>query len=151
MKITYETGIASLVQFITISLLNIGTQVTSVITTCHSKSANCLTGAFSSTGYFMIIVIWFGIIWMIGYQAQKKRSRLLCLSLIFIEFLVAVIAYHNAKHFPDILSLVTSIVDVALALWVIFLAIRLLRDRGGRIVGSERARKRRHAVTPTVL
>ncbi|MEO7364097.1 MAG: hypothetical protein ABIV43_01145 [Candidatus Saccharimonadales bacterium] len=148
MKLTYETGVATLVQFVVISLLNVGTQVTSVVKSCTTEGGSCLTTAFSSTGYFMLIVIWFGLLWMLGYQAQQRRSRNLCLGLVAAEFMVFVISYHNAKHFPDLLSLLTSLADIALALWVIYLAIRLLRARGRRIVTGERARRRRHSDTP---
>ena len=142
MKLTYETGIATLVQFIVISLLNIGTQITSVVTTCATKNGNCLTNALSSTGYFMLIVIWFAIVWMLGYQAQKRRSRRLSFILIGTELLIIVIALTNLRHYTDILGLITSLADIILASWVIMLAVRLMRAGGRRIVASERARRR---------
>jgi len=151
MKLTYETGISTLVQFVAISLLNIVTQIIAIIKDCHptaeAASGSCATGVFSSVGYFMLLVIWFGIIWMLGYQTQQRRSRKLAVVLIFLEFMVAVIAYHNAKHFPDPVSLITSIANVGFAIWTIVLAIRLIRARGGRIVASERSRARKRPST----
>jgi len=144
-KLTYETGIATLVQFIALSLLNIGTQLTSIVTTCHSHSSNCLTNSLSSIGYFLLIVIWFGLVWVLGYFAQKHRSRRLCLTLIFAEFMILVVAISNARHHTDVLGFITSLADVGLAMWVVYLAVRLMRARGGRIVSSERARRRHHA------
>lgn len=142
MKLTYETGIATLVQFIVLSLLNIATQVTSIVTTCHAKSSNCLTNALSSTGYFMAIVIWFAIVWILGYMAQKRRSRRLSVLLISAEAMIVIIALHNAKAHTDIIGLVTSLIDIALALWVIWLAFHLFRAGSRRIVASERSRRR---------
>ncbi len=147
MKLTYETGIVTQVQFIAISLLNIATQIMSVITACHSKKDSCLTSAFSSTGYFMVIVVVFGFIWMLGYMAQERRSRKLAIGLIGIESLVAIIALHNAKAFPDLLSLFTSLTDMGLALWAIWLAIRLVRAGNSRIIASERTRRRHRPAT----
>ena len=142
MKLTFETGIATQVQFIIISLLNIATQITSAVTVCHAKKDSCLTSTFSSTGYFMAIVLWFGIIWMIGYMAQQRRSRKLSICLIGAEFLVFIVAISNARHHTDILGLVTSIIDVLLAVWVISLAVRLMVAGKRRIVASERTRRR---------
>jgi hypothetical protein len=140
-KLTYETGIATLVQFIVLSLLNIATQTTAVVTSCR-HTTNCVTTSLSSTAYFMLIVIWFGLVWQLGYRAQKKRSRNLCLLLIAAEGLIAIIALSNAKHHNDIIGLITSLTDIGLAVWVALLAVRLLRARGGRIVASERSRQR---------
>lgn len=143
MKLTYETGIATFAQFIVVSLLNILTGTSSIVTTCHSKGQNCLTNSLSSVGYFMLIVIWFGMIWILGYFAQKRRSSRLSFLLIGAEVLITVIALFNANHnHKDLLGLITSLIDAGFGLWVALLAVRLLRARGGRIVASERSRKR---------
>jgi hypothetical protein len=52
------------------------------------------------------------------------------------EFMVLVISLFNAKHYPDILGLVTSLTDAAFAAWIILLAFRLSRAKGGRITAS---------------
>ena len=142
MKLTYETGIATFTQFVALSLLNIVTQTSSIITTCHTKGESCLTNSLSSIAYFLLIVVWFAIVWQLGYFAQKRRSRRLCLLLIAVEFMVLVVSISNARHHNDVLGLVTSLVDTLLAIWVITLSVRLLRARGGRIVASERSRRR---------
>ncbi len=147
MKLTYETGIATQAQFIVISLLNIATQITATVTTCHSKKDSCLTSVFSSTGYFMVIVLWFGFIWMLGYMAQQRRSRKLSLCLIGAEFLVLVVSISNARHHTDILGLATSVIDALLAIWVISLAVRLMLAGNRRIVASERSRRRHRPTT----
>jgi hypothetical protein len=147
MKLTYETGIATVIQFAVLSLLNIGTQLNSIVTTCHTHGSTCLTNSLSSIGYFLLIVIWFGLIWVLGYFTQKRRSRRLSMALVAAEFLILVISISNARHHTDVLGLMTSVVDACFAIWVIALAVRLMRARGGRIVSSERARRRRHADT----
>ncbi len=142
MKLTYETGIASFTQFIIVSLLNIGTQTVSIVSVCSARSNNCLTNALTSIGYFMLIVIMFGTVWQLGYRAQMKRSRRLCQLLIATEALIALIALFNARHHTSVLGLVTSLADFGLCIWVALLAFRLMRARGGRIVASQRARRR---------
>lgn len=143
MKITYETGIATLVQFVALSLLNIAYLVVSIVSTCHSKHDSCLTNSLSSILYFMLIVICFAVIWLIGFRAQSLRSRRLCILLIGIEFFVFVITLYDAKGNKNLLGLLIDVINALLAVWVIALAIRLMRARGGRIVASERSRARR--------
>ena len=147
MRITYETGIATFVQFVVLSLLNIATVTNSIITTCHSHGDSCLTNSLSSVVYYLLIVVWFGVVWQVGYRAQLRRSRRLCQLLILVEGFVALIAIFNARHHNDTLGLIVSALDASFAIWVIYLATRLLRARGGRIVASERSRRRRHPNT----
>lgn len=148
MKLTYETGIATLIQFVTISVLNIATQITATVNACTTKGGqSCTTGSFTSILYYMLIVAWFGIIWALGYQTQQRRSRRLSVLLIAVEFGVFVIAYHNARAHKDMIGLITSLVDIGFAIWVSWLAFRLFRARGGRIVASERARRRKRPAT----
>lgn len=80
---------------------------------------------------------------MLGYAAQERRSRRFALALIAAEFLVLIVATFNTKHHPDTLSLITSVTDIILALWIIFLAIRLVRSGGGRIRAQQSRRRRR--------
>jgi hypothetical protein len=60
-----------------------------------------------------------------------------------IELLVLVVALFNAKHFPNVLGLITSLTDAIIAGWIIVLAWRLSRAKGGRItVPASRPRRR---------
>ena len=147
MRITYETGIATFVQFVVLSICNIVTLTTSIVSTCHSRGNSCLTTSLSSVAYYLLIVTWFGLVWQLGYRAQLHRSRRLCQLLIVVELFVGLIAVFNARHYNDTLGLIVSVVDAVFAIWVIYLSIRLLQARGGRIVASERARRRRNPNT----
>ena len=141
MRLTYETGTATLIQFIVLSFLNIATGVSSTIGECR-KSSDCIESIFISIIYYLLIVGWFGFIWILGFAAQDRRSRRLAQALIAAEGLIALIAYFNAKHHPDKLGLVTSVVDLVLAIWIIFLAFRLMRAKGGRVVARPRRRRK---------
>jgi hypothetical protein len=142
MKLTYETGIATFIQFIALSFLNIANGVNSVVTTCRHESTDCVGNILVSIIFFMLVVGWFGAVWVLGYYAQERRSYRLALALIGAEGLIALIALFNAKHNTDYLSLATSLIDLVLALWIVLLAFRLMRSRGKRITAKHRPRRR---------
>ncbi len=54
--------------------------------------------------------------------------------------------FFNVRHHNNVLNLFTSLVDLALAAWVILLAFRLIRAGGGRVVTKQRARQRKHTI-----
>ena len=144
MRLTYEAGTAALIQFIVLGFLNIATALESIISTCKPHSGgDCVGNLLTSIVYYMLIVIWFGIILGIGLAAQQKRSKRLAQLLILCEVAVLIVASYNIKlnlsSFSGIINFFTSCVDVVLSIWVIYLAYRLTRASGGRVV-----RRRRH-------
>lgn len=143
MKFRYETAVVTLIQFITLSLLGIANGLNSIVTTCHADGNDCISNMIVSLIFFIVTVGWFAFIWILGYTAQERRSRRLAQALIAAEALIALVAFFNARHHTDLLSLATSIVDLILAVWIISLAFRLMRSGGGRIVSKQRPRKRR--------
>ena len=144
MKLTYETAIATFVQFVALSLLNIANGTNSVITTCRSDGSNCVSNLIVSLIFFLLVTGWFAAVWLLGYMAQERRSRRLAQLLIIVEACVALVALFNAKHHTDALSLATSLIDLALAIWVITLAYRLMRAGGGRVVVTRSLTRQRH-------
>jgi hypothetical protein len=152
MRFKYETGIITLVQFILLSLLGIANGLNSIVTTCHNTGRDCISNTIVSLIFFIITTAWFAFIWILGYTAQERRSRRLAQVLIAAEAMIALIAYFNARHHTDWLSLSTSLIDLILAVWVITLAIRLMRAGGGRVVTKQRgvagrSRRRRPPTT----
>lgn len=147
MRFKYETGIITFVQFIVLSLLAIANGLNSVVTTCHDSSPDCVSNLLVSLIFFLLTVAWFAVVWVVGFAAQERRSRRLAQLLIAAEALIALIALFNAKHHTDILSLFTSLTDLVLAIWVITLAWRLMRAKGGRVVTRQRPRRRRRRST----
>ncbi|HVA11537.1 MAG TPA: hypothetical protein VNG32_05250 [Candidatus Dormibacteraeota bacterium] len=143
MRLTYETGTAAMIQFIVLGVLNIGTALQSIITTCSHSGGDCVGNLLSSVIYYVLIVGWFGVILLLGFAAQEGRNKRLALSVICAELAVFVVAGYNIKldHFGfhnGILSLVTSCVDVLLSIWVITIAYRLTKSSGGRVVKRQR-------------
>lgn len=143
MRFKYETGIITFVQFVVLSLLGIANGLNSVVSTCHNSSPDCVSNLLVSLIFFLLTTAWFAIVWVLGWAAQDRRSRGLAQLLICAEALIALIALFNAKHHTDILSLLTSLIDLFLAIWVITLAFRLMRAKGGRVVTRQRPRERR--------
>lgn len=141
MKLTYQTGIAAFIQFVILSFLGIANGANSVVTTCRHDSTNCVSNLIVSLIFFMLTVAWFAAVWLLAYMAQENRSRRLAQLLICAEGLIGLIALFNARHHTDILSLLTSLIDLGLAIWVAWLAFRLMRAGGGRVVARQRRRR----------
>lgn len=140
MRLRYRTGIATFIQFIVMSLLSIVNGIESVVTTCGTKSGSCLTNAFATTVFFLVISLWFASIWILGYFAQDQRSQRLAYLLIAVEFAVIMIAGFNIQNHTTTISTATSLIDVGLAIWVIVLAFKLSRAKGGRIMSRSTGR-----------
>jgi len=141
MKLKYETAVATFIQFVTLSFLNMATGLNSVVTTCHKEGQDCISNLIVSIIFWMLVTLWFGFVWLLGYIAQDRRSKRLAQLLIAAEGFIALIAYFNAKHHTDFLSLATSIIDLLLAVWVITLAFRLMRSGGKRITKQRQRHK----------
>lgn len=142
MKLTYETGTAALIQLIVLGLLNIATTIDSTVNACQ-KDTDCLGSVMINFIFYVVLVGWFVAVSVLGYAAQQKRSRRLAQVLIAAEGLIALVALFDAKHGSgDVLGQIVSVVDLVLALWVISLAFRLMRAKGGRVVAKQRSRQR---------
>jgi drug/metabolite transporter (DMT)-like permease len=142
MLLKYQTSVATLIQFITLSFLGFANGVNSVVTTCRSETGDCMSNLLVSIIFFILTAVWFGLVWLLGWAAQNRRSKRLAQLLIIAEVFIAMIAYFNAKNHPDKLSLITSVVDLLLAIWIIILAFRLMRAGPGRVVTKARSRRR---------
>jgi hypothetical protein len=144
MRLTYETGVATMIQFIVLAFLNIINGVVSIVTTCTSKSGSCTLNAFTSIWLYIMVVCLFAAIAALGYSAQSKRSRKLSIWLICAELVVSAFAAFNIKQgiasHNGALSLFTSLIDLVMAFWIITLAFRLMRSKGARV------RRRGHTV-----
>ncbi len=146
MRLNYHTGIATLVQFVVMTLLFLISGIESVASGCTRQGGDCIDSVFVSVVFFILAALWFGAIWVLGFAAQDKRSHRLAYILIAVELLVIMVATFNARNHTNTLSLLTSLIDIALAVWVIVLAYKLSRSKGGRIMAG--GRKRRSRNTP---
>lgn len=143
MTLKYQTGVATIAQFIIMAVLNFINGAVSSVQQCTGYSNDCVSNIILSLLFWMLVTLWFGFLLVMGAAAQERRSRRVARILIAAEGLVALVALFDAHHYPNILGLVTSLVDAALAIWVITLAFRLVRARGGRVrTTTSRPRRR---------
>lgn len=151
MKLTYQTGIAALIQFIVLSFLTLGSQIFSIIDTC-TKGGECISNLITSVILYILVAIVFGTIWLIGVAAQTRRSKRWAQLLICIEGLIALISLFsvklNLRGHGNLAGLIMSLAIFAVAVWIISLAYRLTRFEGQRIRSSRsgRRRQRRHTI-----
>lgn len=138
----YQVATIALVQFIAMSLLGIANAINSIVVACKANDGSCGSNTLTSLVYFLLIAGWFGFLWILSFTAQQTRSRKLAFVLMGAEGLVAMIALFNARNHVDLLGLTTSVIDLTLAIWVIILAFRLLRAKGGRLVVKQPRRRR---------
>lgn len=152
MLLKYETGIATFIQFVVLSLLNIINVVGSTVSQCGTGHSDCVWGAFANMVFIILIVLWFGFLWVLGFAAQDRRSKRLAQALILAECMVAIVALFNFKHGHETFARLTSLFNLIMAVYVILLAFRIARAKGGRVVVRGRARVRNlHRNTPTEL
>lgn len=144
MKLKYETGIATLVQFIVLAVLNFANGVGSSVHSCTIGGNDCVSNTLLSLLFFLLITAWFGFLWLLGATAQDRRSRAIARVLLAAEALVALVSLFDAHHQSLSFGLFTSLVDAAIAIWVMILAFRLMRAKGGRVRAS-RARPRQRS------
>ncbi len=151
MRLTYQTGIATLIQFILLSLLTLVSQFGSVVTTCRTDSSNCISNLITSIILYLVVAIMFGSIWVLGLVAQNSRNRWLARLLICTEGLIALVALFSIKlslhQHKNFLGIFASLSIAALAIWTTTLAFRLMRSEGKRITSGGRRRQRRHTIS----
>ena len=134
-KFTHQTAVISMVQFLTIMFLGIPNTLVNIIATCHSDSSNCVSNMIVTIIFYILTAGWFGIIMILGYTAQRKRSRQFAVILIGLEFITLVVAvYIDFPHDTNWLAKSTSLIDGLLSVWVMYLAFRLFIAGNKRIV-----------------
>lgn len=135
MQIRYETSVATLVQFLVGTALTFLTGATSIIGGCRSGGgADCVSNAFVSLLFVILVVVVYGFLFGLGYVAQERRSSRLALLLIGAEAFAALIFLFDARQAPGLVDKATNAVSFLIAAWVIFVAFNLYRAKGARIV-----------------
>jgi hypothetical protein len=142
MHLRYETGIGTLVQFVATTALSFIGALVSIIGGCTGGvNANCVSNTLVSLILLILIIFALGFLLVLGFAAQERRSSRLAKLLIVSEILAAIIYLYDTQHALNILERLTNIASCLLAIWVIILAWRLSRAKGGRIV-KVRSRRR---------
>jgi hypothetical protein len=152
MKLTHQTGIATLIQLVALSLFAIISQAFSVVTTCRQDGGDCINNLIISVVFYMLVAVVFGGIWVIGMFAQDSRNKWLARLLICIEAVIAAVSLFTVKiglhgGHVNLPGLLASLTIAAIALWTVTLAYRLMKHEDRRIAASGRRRRRRHSVS----
>ena len=146
MRIRYETGVATFIQFIIGTALSFMSGGASIVSGCRGNSgADCATNAFVSLILIIMTVVAYTFVLGLGYVAQERRSSRLALALIGFELLAALIFLFDALHSPDILGKLINFVSLAVAAWVTYIAWNLYRAKGARIVRKRQPRTQHRA------
>ncbi len=134
-RLIYQTAAASLIQFITLMLLGIPSTIVNIVSTCHGNNSNCVSNMIVSLILYILTAGWFGIIMILGYATQKRRSRQFAVLLMGFEFATLVVSgYFDFPRESSILNKTTSLIDAILSIWIIYIAFRLFLSGGKRMV-----------------
>jgi hypothetical protein len=135
MKLTYQTSIATMIQFIILTILGVPSAIVSIVSTCRADSGNCVSNSIVSVVFFLLTALWFGFIFFLGYNAEHRRSRRFAVLLIGCEFLTLMAdGYINLPRDSNYLTKGISLLDCVLCIWIIYLAIHLVLAGNKRIV-----------------
>lgn len=141
MAVKYQTGVSTLAQFVSVTLLNLIGIIAASVQGCIKDGSECIGDTALNLLYFLVLSGWFAFIWVLGYAAQDRRSKRMAQVLILAELAVVFATLINIKGHTDLLGLLTSLVDLALAAWTILLAWRLWHAGGGRVTSSRPRRR----------
>lgn len=131
-----------MVQFIAATGLSFINGGASIVGGCGSGlGADCISNALVSLILIILTILFLAFLLVLGYAAQERRSSRLAQVLIAAEAVAALVYLFDTKHSQGILDRATNFAALLLALWVIVLAWRLARARGGRIVKSQSRRR----------
>jgi hypothetical protein len=141
LKLRYETGIATTIQFIAITALNFINGISGTINQCTTSNNSCVSDIITNLIFFILITIMFGALWLIGFAAQDRRSRLIAKILIAGELFLCLIGLFDIKHHNgSTIGDIISVVEIVSSIWISWLAFRLMQAKGGR-VRSRKVRK----------
>lgn len=140
MKLRYNTGQATIVQFIAVMLLGFVSSTISLFQAVDSEGSGSFATNLLLTVFILILqALWLGFICVVGFAAQDKRNRSLALLLIGLEGINLAVAFMNIRHPGNPVAFLASLTHILIALYIIWLAYEIYRSRGKRIVS--RARK----------
>lgn len=145
----YQTGTASFIQLAVVVLLVVLNNLFTLIDSCKSGGECAITALFSMI-FIIMTALWFFVLSAIGYAAEERRSRNLAYMLILGQLATIGVAYGFFKHPANWFGMISALVVILLACWVIVLAWRLSKAKGGRIVARPAANRPRKRLYTTV-
>lgn len=142
MRLHYQTGTATFIQLVVVLFLIVLNNVIAFIQDCFIRDAGCVAPAFVSMVMIVFAGIWLMILSVIGYAAQERRNKRVAYTLMGLQAFTMLIALMLARLPGNWFAGVSAVIAAVLAGWVIILAFRISRAKGGRIVQRQRPRRR---------
>lgn len=140
MKLRYNTGQATIVQFIVVMLFGFITNAISLIQAAgREESGSFATNLLLSVVILIFQAVWLGFVCVVGFAAQDKRNRSVALLLIALEAASFTVALFNLSHPGNPVAFIASLTHMIIAAYVAWLAFEIYRARGKRIVSRARA------------
>jgi hypothetical protein len=142
MRLHYQTGTASFIQLAAVMFLIVINNVMAFILACTQASSECAITAMFSLIFIIMAGFWFFGLSALGYAAEERRSSKLAYALIVGQLMTIAAAFGFFQHPSNWFGALSALVVMVFSAWVILLAWRLSRAKGGRIVYRPRKRLR---------
>lgn len=136
----YQTGVATFVQLAVTVFLVVINNMVALFGECKNGSDCAVTAVFSMI-FIIVTAIWFLLLSAIGYAAEERRSRNFAYLLIAGEIATAGIAFGFYTHPANLFGQLSALAVIIIAIRVSFMALRIARSRGGRIVARSKFNK----------
>lgn len=123
---------AAFVQAVVVVVLSAVNGVYSGLTSCFgSDQKDCATNSALAVVLVILAIVWFGFLAALAYAAWIRRTTSLIVLFIILEIIVAGAIYViDIRHHDNVLGLITSIIDLLLTLWVLYMGVHLFSLRG---------------------
>lgn len=142
MTLRYETGITTFLQLALTALFVVIGGVSDMIKSCRDGASSCVTSSFLWLVILLFVIGFFMSLTALGYFAQTKRSSRLAKLLLVVELGIAAVSYKLLTASSSVLSTIGAFVILVLSLTTVWLAWRIIRAKGRRIVATNRTTQR---------
>lgn len=136
MLLRFHTALATFIQLAVMTLLVIFGGIMDVAKNCENSN-ECVTNSFLWIVIAFMLALWYFGLFGLGYLAQEKRSRRLAKFLIAGELFTAFVALMFLKNPSGLYSGIGAGVAVLFAVWIMILAYRIHKAKGGRITTTK--------------
>lgn len=136
MLLRTHTSLATFIQLAVMTLLVVVGGLMDVIKNCESSN-ECVTNSFLWIIIAFMLAIWYFGLFGLGYLTHEKRSRRLAKFLIAGELFTFFVALMFMKNPSSTYSAVGAGVALFFAAWIILLAWRVYKAKGGRITNTK--------------
>lgn len=122
---------ATFIQAVVVIVLTAVNGVYSGLTSClGADKADCTTNSVLAVILVILAIIWFGFLSAMSYAAWVRRTTALIVLFAALEAITGGVSAFDLIHFDNAIGLITSLIDLLLALWVLYMTYHLFQLRG---------------------